>query len=434
MAQTAFRKPAQTANAAVNFCEGRPMNQPPTANPDQFLTADKIILLVSLVTYGMGQSVLFVVFPPLVETIGLTKTQFGLIFSISNIVLATGAVFWGRLSDKVGRKPLLLLGLFGYALGTSMLALALEWGVRGTPAPLMLFGAIVFARLIYASLASAINPSATAYLADTTTREQRSQGMALLGMTSGIGTMLGPVMGGALAFISIIFPLYVVIGLSLLAMLLLAFKLKEPTKHADHSKEVSKLSWFDPRVRPFLLLFFFFWMGFTMNQIIAAFYLEQQIGIEGSVNVARAAASALFAMAIFATISQLFIIRKSGLGPQQMLRIGFPAFAVGATILLFATSMIGVWVAFSVFGVSMALANAGIAGGASLSVEPHEQGAMGGLLSAAPILGMVVGPLAGPALFDAFGPQAPVLATAVGFALASVYAFTVKVSVHKELD
>ena len=58
------------------------------ADPDKFFTADKAILLVCLVTYGMGQTVLFVVFPPLVETIGLTKTQFGLIFSISNIVLA----------------------------------------------------------------------------------------------------------------------------------------------------------------------------------------------------------------------------------------------------------------------------------------------------------------------------------------------------------
>jgi MFS family permease len=214
-------------------------------------------------------------------------------------------------------------------------------------------------------------------------------------------------------------------------MLLLAFKLTEPAKHADQPKEVSKLSWLDPRVRPFLLLFFLFWMGFTMNQIIAAFYLEQHIGIEGDVNIARAAASALFAMAIFATISQVVIIQKANLGPQQMLRIGFPAFAVGATILLFATSMIGVWVAFSIFGVSMALANAGVAGGASLSVEPHEQGAVGGFLSAAPILGMVIGPLAGPWLFDTYGPQAPVLAAAVGFALISVYAFTVKVSVQK---
>jgi MFS family permease len=402
------------------------------ADPNKFFTADKAILLVCLVTYGMGQTVLFVVFPPLVETIGLTKTQFGLIFSISNIVLAVTAVYWGRLSDKVGRKPLLLLGLFGYAFGTGLLALALEWGVRGTPAPMLLFGAIILARVIYASIASAINPSASAYLADTTTPEQRTQGMALLGMSSGIGTMLGPAMGGALAFISIIFPLYVAIGLALLAMVLLAAKLKEPEKHETHSNETTKVSWFDPRVRPFLLLFFFFWMGFMMNQITIAFYLEHYIGVEGTANVARAAASALVAMAIWATIMQMIIINRSSLGPQQMIRIGFPIFAVGAVVLYFATSMMGIWIAFSLFGMSMAMANAGIAGGASISVEPHEQGAVGGLLSAAPIFGMVLGPLIGPALFDAVGPQAPALATAITFALLSLYAFTVKVSLHNK--
>jgi MFS family permease len=326
----------------------------------------------------------------------------------------------------------LLLGLFGYAFGTGLLALALEWGVRGTPAPMLLFGAIILARVIYASIASAINPSASAYLADTTTPEQRTQGMALLGMSSGIGTMLGPAMGGALAFISIIFPLYVAIGLALLAMVLLAAKLKEPEKHETHSNETTKVSWFDPRVRPFLLLFFFFWMGFMMNQITIAFYLEHYIGVEGTANVARAAASALVAMAIWATIMQMIIINRSSLGPQQMIRIGFPIFAVGAVVLYFATSMMGIWIAFSLFGMSMAMANAGIAGGASISVEPHEQGAVGGLLSAAPIFGMVLGPLIGPALFDAVGPQAPALATAITFALLSLYAFTVKVSLHNK--
>ena len=92
----------------------------------------------------------------------------------------------------------------------------------------------------------------------------------------------------------------------------------------------------------------------------------------------------------------------------------------------------GIWIAFSLFGMSMARANAGIAGGASISVEPHEQGAVGGLLSAAPIFGMVLGPLIGPALFDAVGPQAPALATAITFALLSLYAFTVKVSLHNK--
>jgi len=393
-----------------------------------FLSADKIILLVGMVTYGIGQSVLFVVFPPLVEEIGLTLTQFGLVFAISNLVLALTAVRWGRLSDRVGRKPLLLLGLFGYALGTTILALALEWGLRASPAPWILFGVIVFARLVYASLASAINPSATAYLADTTTREQRARGMALMGLTSGLGTMLGPVIGGALAFISVIFPMYVAVGLALLAMLLIAIRLKEPQRAPAAAQHAAKkLAWHDRRVLPFLLMFFCFWMFFTLNQITIAFYLDKAIGIHGSADIARATASALFAMAVWAVLMQAVVIQKLKVGAGKMLRIGCPVFVAGLACLLLADSMPLVWVAFSLFGVSMAFANAGIAGGASLSVEPHEQGAVGGMLSAAPILGMVMGPLLGPWLFEAFGPKAPVLVGLIAFAALSVYAFTITV-------
>jgi MFS family permease len=132
-------------------------------------------------------------------------------------------------------------------------------------------------------------------------------------------------------------------------------------------------------------------------------------------------------MAIWAVLMQAVVIQKLQVKPGTMLRIGPPVFALGMFTLLMADSMVLVWVSFSLFGISMALGNAGIAGGASLSVEPHEQGAVGGLLSAAPILGMVLGPLLGPVLFDKFGPTVPVTVGAVAFTLLSVYAFTIRV-------
>ena len=400
----------------------------PMTDETKFLTTDKIILLVSLITYGIGQSILYVVFPPIVEDIGLTKTLFGMVIATSNIVLAFGAVFWGNKSDTLGRKRTMVLGLFGYAFGTLLLALTLEWGLADARAPLVLLGCILAARITYASLASAINPAATAYLADTTTKEQRSQGMALLGMTAGIGTMLGPVIGGSLAFVSVIFPMYVAIGLALCSMLAIGLLIKEPARHkpAD-DKPKAKLSALDPRVLPFLISVFCFWTVFSMNQILAAFYLEQQIGIEGSAAVAQATASALFSMAIFATIAQIVIIGKANIGPLTMMRIGFPVFALGMLVLLLANSLPWVWLAFGCFGLAMALCSAGTSGGASISVGPEEQGGVGGLLSAAPIFGMVAGPLLGPFLFDTFSPTTPVIVAMVILLALSLYSLTIRI-------
>jgi MFS family permease len=381
-----------------------------------------------MITYGIGQTVLFIVFPPLVEQIGLSLTQFGLIFAASNLILAMMAIYWGRMSDRVGRKPMLMFGLFGYALGTTLVTLCLEWGVRGSPAPWVLFGALLLSRLVYSSMASAINPTATAYIADTTNRSQRSQGMALIGMTAGIGTMLGPVIGGGFAFISVLAPMYVAIGLSLLALILIGAMLKEPAKHQTSEHEVAKkLSWLDPRIRGFLIMTFSFWMGFTMIQVIIAFYIEKQIGIEGSQNVAQATASAFFCLAIWALLMQTVVIQRFKISTRMMLRSGLPAFVAGLLVLLLGSGMWSVWVAFSFFGMSMGLSNAGISGGASLSVEAHEQGALGGLLSAAPILGMVLGPLLGPFMFEQLSPTFPMKAGLVVFSVLSVFALTLKV-------
>jgi len=204
--------------------------------------------------------------------------------------------------------------------------------------------------------------------------------------------------------------------------------LKEPEKHkSEKHGEPGKLAWNDSRIFPFLLLLGFFWMSFTMIQIITAFYIEKRIGIQGVTNIQQAMMWALIAMAIAAVAMQMGVIQLLQIKTRTMFRIGLPVFVAGLITLYFSTGVLLLCVAFALMGGSMALANAGIAGGASLSVEPNEQGMVGGLLSAAPILGMVAGPLVGTNLFAWFGPTSPILCSAILLALLSVFAFTVKV-------
>ena len=125
---------------------GEHENHVPVDNTS-FMTGDKVVLLLGLITYGIGQSVLFIVLQPLVERIGLTLTQFGFIMASSNLALALSAIYWGKKSDRVGRKPMLIFGLFGYALGSTMVAACLEWGLRGSPQPLLLFAALFISAL-----------------------------------------------------------------------------------------------------------------------------------------------------------------------------------------------------------------------------------------------------------------------------------------------
>jgi DHA1 family tetracycline resistance protein-like MFS transporter len=101
---------------------------------------------------------------------------------------------WGRLSDRVGRRPVLLWSIAGTSLSMAALGFGLAWG-RSI--------AWLFAARAFSGIATANLGTATAYIADVTRPEERAKGMGLIGMAFGLGFILGPGIGGALAEISI---------------------------------------------------------------------------------------------------------------------------------------------------------------------------------------------------------------------------------------
>jgi len=181
------------------------------------MSRDKSILLFGLVTYGIGQSLLYVVFGPLARDIGLSEVQFGILISSSNIAIVALSPMWGRTSESKGRKRIFILGLVGYAAGYSLLAFGIQIGLWALLASTPLFFMLLAARLVYGTLASAITPAATAYIADTTDAGNRAAGMALVAASGGIGTIIGPALGGLLAKLGPVVPMYAASGLALIA-------------------------------------------------------------------------------------------------------------------------------------------------------------------------------------------------------------------------
>ena len=176
-------------------------------NAESKFGTDKIVLILGLVIYGTGFSLLYIIFAPLSRSIGLSTNQFGVLIAISNVALVFSSYYWGKRSQIVGRKRVFIIGLFSYALAYSLFAFGIQIGIWKLMEPIYLFVLLFFIRLIYGALIGGIQPSAVAYMSDTTVASDRAQGMALIGMASGIGTMIGPVIGGGLAFIHPLFPM-----------------------------------------------------------------------------------------------------------------------------------------------------------------------------------------------------------------------------------
>ena len=152
-------------------------------------------------------------------TAGMTL---GILMSCYTMMQFLFAPVWGRLSDRFGRRPILLMSLTGSTTFYFLFGLASVWRSLTW----------MFVARIGAGIAGATIPTAQAYIADVTTPEKRARGMALIGAAFGLGFTLGPLIGAAAIFISrdagvSPWPGYAASGLSAIALCFALFKLPE---------------------------------------------------------------------------------------------------------------------------------------------------------------------------------------------------------------
>lgn len=186
------------------------------------------ILSFTLLVLMLGFGVVIPIMPFYVQQMGASGTELGLLVASYAVTRLICGPFWGSLSDRIGRKPVLMIGVFGYAVTMFLFGLATElW---------MLFAS----RALAGVLSSAATPTAMAYISDSTGRKERGGGMGKLGAAIGLGTILGPGLGGLLSVDSLATPFFIAGGMALLALALVALLLPEslpqPARKAAENK------------------------------------------------------------------------------------------------------------------------------------------------------------------------------------------------------
>src|SRR5262249_13222363 len=114
------------------------------------------------------------------------------IFSLSALLWAVMSPYWARESDRRGRKPLIILGLSGYIASMALCAAVVGAGLAHLTYPVIIFILFLLARAMFGSIGSASNPASQALIAESSTRENRTEAMALLAGAFGLGTIIGP--------------------------------------------------------------------------------------------------------------------------------------------------------------------------------------------------------------------------------------------------
>src|SRR5690606_3885405 len=140
------------------------------------------------------------------------------IFSLSALLWAVGSPYWARRSDTRGRKPMIMLGLAGFSVSMFLCGLVVSAGLQKLAPPLIIFLMFLSARAIFGIFGSASNPAAQAYMAERTSRQERTHMMALLAGAFGLGTVIGPAIAPlfVLPVVTLAGPLY---GFALAALI-----------------------------------------------------------------------------------------------------------------------------------------------------------------------------------------------------------------------
>ncbi len=173
------------------------------------------ILAFTLAVVMLGFGTVIPIMPFYVEHLGAGGTELGLLVASYAVMRLIFGPIWGNFSDRVGRKPVLMIGIFGYGITMILFGLATQlW---------MLF---VF-RILSGILSSATSPTTMAYIGDSTPEKERSQGMGVLGAAVGVGTIVGPGLGGLLGSENLALPFFIAGGMSFLALLLIWLLLPE---------------------------------------------------------------------------------------------------------------------------------------------------------------------------------------------------------------
>ncbi len=352
-------------------------------------------LLVMMLGYGMVMPIM----PFYIEHFGAGGTELGWLMAAYSLMQLLCAPVWGILSDRYGRKPILSFGVLGYAITLFMFGLANS------------FLMLLIARSLSGVLSSATMPTAMAYIGDNVPQEEKSKGMGQLGAMTGVGVILGPILGGLLSTDSLSLPFFIGSGLAFLALLLVIFLLPEskpvPSKGStDLRPDISHLGTprvFDTYLRValspagiLLLLIFIMSFGMTNFQGMIGLYVVDKFAFN-----TKQVGAIWMIMGIVLIVAQGVLVGPltKKLGNLNLIKIGLLGGAVGFVLVALAVDYITTLLALGLFMLAIALIGPALNSYIS-AFAGERQGTIMGLNSAMTSLGRVIGPLWGGYIYD----------------------------------
>ena len=368
------------------------------------MTRPLLIILLTIFVNLVGFGIIIPLLPFYAQTFGASPVVIGLLFAVFSLCQLIASPALGDLSDRYGRRPVLVFSLAGTVVSFVMLALA--------HSVMMLF----LARIVDGLSGGNIS-TARAYVADVTEPKDRARAYGLIGAAYGLGFIFGPALSGVLVKVSYTAPIWTAAALTLVATIMALAWLPE-TVHRVHAGSGNPLRYLPeliqrPLVRRILAIDFVFWFALAIFQTTFALFAAARFGC-------GAATTGYF----FAGFGILGVVVQGGFIRPIVHRVGdkstfaaglvFGAIGLGAaalthSVVVFALTLVPLSLGMG-FGMPTVSSLVSRAAGA------HEQGRVQGAASAIESLSRTLGPVWGATLLQRFGEASPYI-SAAGFLL-----------------
>lgn len=341
-----------------------------------------LALFFAQLVVNTGFGVIVPVLPYFALNLGAQPFDIGVLLSAYSLMQFVAAPFWGRLSDSVGRKPVLVAGIVG--LSASYLLISFS----------SVLWMAMAARVIGGLMAAAVLPTSFAFVGDTTSHSERGRGMGFIAAGQGVGFIIGPAFGGALTVFGLAVPFLVAFVLALSSAVVAAVFLTEPstrpvTAPAQVQSPIRAI--FLSPVGVVLGLAFLVSLADANRQSTLALYAKDVFQFGGA------------EVGLVFTVMGIVFVGLQGivvgplidrLGDRRMLLLGLPLSAVGFALVLTSWDLFSLTVAIAFQGAGMAFTYTSIP--TLISKEARSsQGTAMGLRSASQSGGQILGPLFG---------------------------------------
>jgi MFS family permease len=369
-----------------------------------------LLFMVMLVT-AAGNTAMQSVMPSIGTALQVDDVWISLAYSWSALLWVVCAPLWARRSDKRGRKAMMALGLAGFIVSMVLCGLALLAGLSGWLSALWALIAFAAARSLYGGFGSAAPPAVQAYVASRTPRAERTQALSLIASSFGLGTVIGPALAPLMVLpflgLGLTGPFICFAAIGFVALVLLRWRLPndEPQFAArglaapyssgsgapsdpaaslepEENGEPPRLSWLDPRLRPWVFAGFFGGHAQAMVLGISGFLVLDRLGLrDNPAEGAGPVGLVLMSGAIATLLAQWGLIPRFDLGPRAATLWGIATAAFGTVVLAVAGDLHLIALGYAIASLGFGLFRPGTTAGTSLAVTRAEQGQASGIVA-----------------------------------------------------